>query len=343
MLSTRPELVDVDLSEHDEHRALHYAVLQRRPAIVRLLVQHGADARKGIWPHRDATSPLTIAKDRGYEEIVEIIREEETKRSGTQAAFPEAAVTPEVVEAFRRGDEAALIRLFEASPDLINASDPSKGTTALHWAAACLWENFTTWLLDHGADARARTKSGQTPLDLLGSECDRRLPANRQLVTKLSQLLMRHGAERTIRWAVATGDADWVRACHAKGALLHEPDLVSLAVLSDQPEILSALLEFGFDPDERVRLSGLEETVYFWGAPLRAVCQNRQRRHGRNPPRARGRSQHERLRRKLGDVRSDCSQPLAGGAAPRETRWNRQRDDRCLSRNNRSRTASVRG
>jgi ankyrin repeat protein len=272
MLSTRPELVDLDVSENDEHRALHHAVLQRRPAIVRLLMQYGADARQGIWPHRDATSPLTIATDRGYEEIVEVIREEETKRSGARAALPEAAVTSELIEAFRRGDEAALIRLFEASPALINASDPSKGTTALHWAAACLWENFAAWLLDRGADERARTRSGRTPLDVLGSQSVGRSPANRQLVTKISQLLLRHGAERTIRWAVATGDADWVRACHAEGALLHEPDLVSFAVASDQPEILSALLEFGFDPDERQRVSGIEEVVHSWGAPLRACA-----------------------------------------------------------------------
>jgi hypothetical protein len=38
MLSKRPELVDIDVSETDEHRALHHAVLQRRPAIVRLLM-----------------------------------------------------------------------------------------------------------------------------------------------------------------------------------------------------------------------------------------------------------------------------------------------------------------
>ncbi len=81
MLDVRPELVHLDLAENDEHRALHHAVLQRRPDMVRLLMQHGADARKGIWPHRDATSPLTIASDRGYTEIVAIIRDEERRDS----------------------------------------------------------------------------------------------------------------------------------------------------------------------------------------------------------------------------------------------------------------------
>ena len=115
---------------------------------------------KASGPHRDATSPLTIAADRGYEEVVEIIREEETKRSGARARFPEAAVTPELIEAFRRGDEAMLIRFFEAYPALINASDPESRTTALHWASACLWENFAAWLLDRGADARALYEIG---------------------------------------------------------------------------------------------------------------------------------------------------------------------------------------
>ena len=53
MLSARPELVHLDVSENDEHRALHHAVLGRHAEIVRLLMHYGADARKGIWPHRD--------------------------------------------------------------------------------------------------------------------------------------------------------------------------------------------------------------------------------------------------------------------------------------------------
>jgi hypothetical protein len=82
MLSLRPELAHMDASENDEHRALHHAVLQRRPVIVTLLMDHGADAHKGIWPHRDATSPLTMAIERDDTEIVDIIREAESRRQG---------------------------------------------------------------------------------------------------------------------------------------------------------------------------------------------------------------------------------------------------------------------
>jgi hypothetical protein len=80
MLKARPELVHMDMASDNEHRALHYAVLDRAPEMVRVLMERGADARKGIYPHRDATSALALAADRGYADIVAIIREEEQRR-----------------------------------------------------------------------------------------------------------------------------------------------------------------------------------------------------------------------------------------------------------------------
>jgi ankyrin repeat protein len=172
MLAARPELVDLDVAEIDEHRALHHAVLQRHPEIVRLLMKYGADARKGIWPHRDATSPLTIALERGYEEIVEIIREEENRRSVTS------------------------------------------------------------------------TSDGSTASEL-------------------------HSVGGDVREAIAAGDASWLRARHAEGALANQFGLISLAVASGRPKIVTVLLELGLDPDERERLGELEDVVYSWGGPLR--------------------------------------------------------------------------
>jgi len=80
MLASRPELVGMDRAGNDEHRGLHYAVLSRNAPMVKLLMEAGADARKGIWPNRDATSALTLARDREYSEIVAIIEEEERLR-----------------------------------------------------------------------------------------------------------------------------------------------------------------------------------------------------------------------------------------------------------------------
>ena len=40
-------------------------------------MQHGADARDGVYPHRPPTTALPIASQRGYDEIVRITEEEE--------------------------------------------------------------------------------------------------------------------------------------------------------------------------------------------------------------------------------------------------------------------------
>jgi ankyrin repeat protein len=92
MTTIRPELVHLDVGENDEHQALHHAVIGRHPDVVRFLMQHGANARKGIYPQRDATSALTLAIERGYAEIEAIIREEEGRRSSPPAADGETGL-----------------------------------------------------------------------------------------------------------------------------------------------------------------------------------------------------------------------------------------------------------
>jgi ankyrin repeat protein len=81
MLKARPELAEMTVSYGDEHRAIHYAVMHRYAEITRLLMQKGANPRAGIHPHRDATSAWTLARERGYDEIVAIIEEEEERRA----------------------------------------------------------------------------------------------------------------------------------------------------------------------------------------------------------------------------------------------------------------------
>src|ERR1700739_2262949 len=98
----------LDRAGDDEHRGLHYAVLRRDGPTVKLLMEAGADARKGIWPNRDATSALTLARDREYSEIVAIIEEEERLRR-QEMSCPNATVSPmqdEISAAILRGDAA---------------------------------------------------------------------------------------------------------------------------------------------------------------------------------------------------------------------------------------------
>ena len=54
----RPELVNMDMAYGDEHRAIHYAVLDRSPEMVRLLMQHGA--KPGRESIRTAKRPVRL-------------------------------------------------------------------------------------------------------------------------------------------------------------------------------------------------------------------------------------------------------------------------------------------
>ena len=100
MLKARPELANMAVSYGDEHRAIHYAVMHREPEITRLLMRNGANARAGIHPHRDATSAWTLARERGYDDIVVIIEEEE-KRRAKPAHEPTIAPAVELDDAER--------------------------------------------------------------------------------------------------------------------------------------------------------------------------------------------------------------------------------------------------
>jgi hypothetical protein len=130
MVARRPEIINLDVAENDEHQALHHAVLTRQPDLVRLLMQLGAEPRKGIYPHRQATTALALATERGYDELVAIILEEERRRPRSpMAALPGPDVRA-LNAAVEQNDEPAIISALDAHPGLVNASDPT-GRTAL--------------------------------------------------------------------------------------------------------------------------------------------------------------------------------------------------------------------
>jgi ankyrin repeat protein len=284
MLDLRPELVNLCVAEDDERRALHYAVIERNVEMVRLLMQHGADPQAGVWPHRDATRPQVMARERGYTEIVAIMREEGVRRN---PALSGAIRANAITSALERGDEAALIAALDAHPPLVRLVD-ERGRTALHWAAARLWPQVTAWLLDHGADVEARTKRGDAPIDLLGEDTD--AVAQPGLITRLAEMLLAHGAERSARWAIAANNAAWLRRRHAEGGLFNQRGLVTHAIRTVRPDMLRLLLDLGLDADEAGKVEGLDEVVVTFGGPLRECALSGQLamaecllQHGANP------------------------------------------------------------
>ena len=287
MLAARPELVHMDMSEHNEHRALHYAVLERNAAIVRVLMEHGADPHKGIWPHRYATSAMTIASDRGYDEIVAIINEalehrkaEEAARDPNRAAADrpnidmDSALIKRLIPAMiDPNGEAILISSLEEEPRLIRAHK-GDGWTMLHQASLMLFLDLARWLIDHGADVNAHEPSLWTPLELVGRY---RKTFTTEKADAMKQLLVSHGAKMTAGAAIVHREADWLRARHAEGTLTNPPGpygLVTRAVIADRPDMLNLLLDLGFDPDERGRSEVLDDVVYSWGEPLRTAVRS---------------------------------------------------------------------
>jgi len=273
MLASRPELIAMDRAGNDEHRGIHYAVLQHDPAMVRLLMEAGADARKGIFPHRDATSALALARDRDYGDIVAVIEEEERQRRA-EMSCPNATVSPvqdQISAAIARGEDATAIRLLEEDRSLIQACDRN-GANPLHVAARETNEELVAWLLGRRANVRKKDSRGLTPLDHAALAAD---PRNdrAKCFPRIAAMLLEHGAELTVRAAVALGGGVRVRQyIEAEPDLLRQIDsgggLLTLAVKHRQLAMAQLLLDLGADVDERILLEELEEPTESWGMPL---------------------------------------------------------------------------
>jgi len=278
LLQARPELAGMDMAGDNEHQALHYAVLRRDPAMVRLLMATGADARKGIFPHRDATTALALARDRGYADIVAAIEEEEQHRREAMSC-PNATVSPvqdQINRAIHDGDNPEAMRLLEADESLIRACDRD-GASPLHVAAEETNEEMVAWLLSKRASARKQDLNGLTPLDRAALAADPRHGTVRSF-TAVARRLLAHGADMTIRGAVALADADRIRQLVlADPGVLREirwqtGGLLTLAVKHGHIDIVTLLLDLGAEVDERITLHELEEPTPSWGSPLWIAC-----------------------------------------------------------------------
>jgi ankyrin repeat protein len=303
LAKVRPELVNIERGgEFGERIALHFAVLNRDAAMTQALMELGSDARKGIWPHRDATAAHTIATDREYEEIVAIIEKQEERRRQelSSAGSSISPKTDEIHKAIQedRCDDA--IRILEGDLSLIEACN-NYGVTALHVAARAHNPDMVKWLLDHGASAdplapfdvsphlfQITEGTGRTPLDYASIVAgwsahgrDFAFLENSQIEParfhETVQLLQASRAVLTPRAAVAIGDKQAVMQMHQAGRLNNDihffrGGLLSIAVRVNRIEMVTLLLDLGFDPDEPA--TPTEDGSRSWGMPLRfaAMC-----------------------------------------------------------------------
>jgi ankyrin repeat protein len=165
LLRARPELASMEI---DGLQPLHFAVQNRRPEIVRLLMRCGASARVGVYPHRDATSALTMAVERGYNDIVAIV--EDAERGRLTPSPVEESAGP-LTRAVTSGDRELLRQLLEQGLDpdertrLGRFDEPvfSWGAPLWHCAGSARHE-MARMLLDRGADPNARVYASGSPM-----------------------------------------------------------------------------------------------------------------------------------------------------------------------------------
>ena len=269
LMAARPELISMGTDALGEQRAIHLAVINRDAPMTRFLMEAGANARSGVYPFRDATSALALARERDFTDIVAIIEQEETHRR-EEMSCSNATVTPEqdqISAAIASGDRDAALKLLAADPSQIQACDRN-GRTPLHLAAQAGDAALVAWLLARKASPRKLDPSNLAPIDLAA------LASDNTNFPPIAEALLRHGSELTIRAAVALGDERRVRELLVTDPSafrqidIYRGGLLTLALRHHQLDTAKLLLDLGADPNERTLLADNEEPIESWGMPL---------------------------------------------------------------------------
>ncbi|NKB71485.1 MAG: sigma-70 family RNA polymerase sigma factor [Candidatus Latescibacteria bacterium] len=166
LLQANPGLATRPISQNDQ-LAIQFAARQGHRAIVALLLDKGANPLTGVYPNRQATSALALARDRGHSEIVALI--EDFLAQHPAKTTHNGRWTP-LIEAVQANDVAAARALLEADSTLANPqSDPATAralaegdpalleyaTRPLRQAAETGALDMARLLLDFGADPDA--------------------------------------------------------------------------------------------------------------------------------------------------------------------------------------------
>ncbi len=216
MIRNSPDLIDASIPP-DGNIRLHLAAAQGKLAVVRFLLDHGADI--GARNNRELT-PLHEAVKAGHKAMAELLLE----RGANVSARGVHGQTP-LHEAAARRFQALAELLVKAGAD-INARAASGGTP-LHQAAEAGATEILKLLLDERADVNARTPYAHTPLH--SAVAGGRVEA--------AEILLERGAEPNAR-TVANRPHPTIG-----------PNATPLVIARFNPGLVRVLLEHGANPN----------------------------------------------------------------------------------------------
>jgi ankyrin repeat protein len=220
-----------------------------------------------------------MARDRGYQEILDAIHAALEKR-GTRPSTVPPEVRRKVRDAHLSGRQEAMLNVFDEHPELTDWRH-NDGTTMLHLAAGRGETLIIKWLIDHGKDVNARAHGvphqsatfldrsplGFTPLDFAatGRGSDEWL-FNNEKFQPAAKLLLEHGAELSPLSAAALGRWDYLEKFSKLE--LEGKGVLEAAVKGEQANTLRRMLDLGLDPDEPIQVGHMEEKTWSSGGPV---------------------------------------------------------------------------
>lgn len=241
--------------EYNYTQPIHFAVREGHTEVVRFLLDHGADPSYRTYDFKD--SLVTLASDRGHEDIVEMLEAEIQKKSEGFDAQKEKLAT-ELLDAISELDYETVHTILEQAPERINLSN-SDGTTPLHSAVYTGDFYMVQYLIKKGANLNAvggsGSRSGRKPIHIPIYASKRHEPKLFQNRLLLIGYLLASGAEYNMLIAAALGDVKQVRQL-----LSTDPSLanfrdtcnrmpISIAARWGFTEIVETLLAHGADPN----------------------------------------------------------------------------------------------
>ena len=231
--------VDVAAPQPDGATALHWAVHRESPEIADLLLAAGAD----IDAANDlGVTPLLMACARGHGALVERLLASGADPNGALSSGETA-----LMAAARAGSLEGVNALLAAGAR-VNATESTRGQSALMWAVANRHSAIAQALLAHGADVGARSRTRRRVYNMGGS----RSAGSASRGIALEEVTL--GGSTALLFAARSGDLESARLLVAAGADVHDTvadgnTALNIAAHSGHASLAAFLLDEGADPN----------------------------------------------------------------------------------------------